>query len=45
MAQVDVTIRNTIIVGLMAFAFIVLAKTIIRSVPTPQIVRQAADMV
>lgn len=45
MADVDLTLTNMAKVGLLAFAFIVIIKLAIRSLPTPAIVRQAADMV
>lgn len=45
MAKVDISLTNTAIVGLMAFAFIVIAKMVIRSFPVPAIVRTTADMV
>lgn len=45
MAKTDITLTNWAIVGLLAFTFIVVIKMAIRLVPTPAIVRQAADMV
>ncbi len=44
MAKVDLTLTNWVIVGLLAFTFIVVGKMAIRAFPTPAIVRQAADI-
>jgi hypothetical protein len=44
-SQVDPTLSNLAIVGLMAFVGIVIIKMIIRAAPVPAIVRQYADLV
>ncbi len=45
MADVDITFTNGLKIGLLAFAFIVIAKMAIRSFPVPAIVRTTADLV
>lgn len=40
MAQVDITGRNLVVVGVLATVFIILLKTGLRFIPVPAIVKQ-----